>query len=259
MIIDTHAHLDQKGLIEQLDTVLGRAREAGVHEVICIGIDLESCRRTLALVTEPSSDRPDVKLHAALGLHPNEPAESEATFEELAALFEDASEIVAVGETGLDHYWDKCPRDVQEVRFRNHLELARTTGLPAILHCRDAYDDVIRVLKDEDFRHGVVHCFTGDAAQAETLLEHGFHLSFAGNLTYPKAENLREVAAIVPIDRLLLETDSPYLAPVPKRGKKPNEPSYVVHTAEVLATCKEVSFEEVCEQATANARRLFRI
>lgn len=250
-IIDSHAHLDSSKFSGDLDEILERARDAGIVGIVSIGIDLDSCARTLELC------RSHDWIHPALGIHPNEANISDADFERFVTLFDEASpRPVALGEIGLDTYWDRCPFELQERRFREQIEMARARDLPIIIHCREAYDELLRVVEDERFGHGVVHCFGGTRRHAEALLKRGFHVSFAGNVTYKNADDLRQAAAVVPLDRLLLETDCPFLSPVPKRGER-NESSFVAHTGRFLAEHLEVDFDRLCEQTTANAAGLF--
>ncbi len=250
-IIDTHAHVDATAFDEDRDAVLERAREAGVRTIVSIGIDLESCRKTLRLADEHRMIRP------ALGIHPNEPPSDDEDLRGLEAILDEAKDrVVAIGETGLDTYRDTCPLDVQERRFRRHIALARERGLPIIIHCREAMDEVLRVLRDEAFGHGVLHCFGGTPDHVGELVELGMHVSFAGNVTYKTAESLREAARVVPLDRLLLETDAPFLAPVPKRGKR-NEPAFTRHTSEFLAETRGEKLNELAAPTTANAEALF--
>jgi TatD DNase family protein len=235
--------------------VLDRAAAAGVGRVLTIGIDLATSRAALALAAR----FPD-RLAAVVGLQPNHVAEAGAgDFDEIARLAADPA-AVAVGETGLDRYWDRAPFDLQEDYFVRHLGLARAVGKPVVIHCRDAGPDVVRVLRAEFDRRGpvrgVMHSFAGDAETARACLGLGLHLSFAGMLTYKTAADLREVAKAVPPDRLLVETDSPYLAPVPVRGRR-NEPAFVAHTAACLAGLLGVPVEALAAATTRNARELF--
>jgi TatD DNase family protein len=254
-LIDTHAHLDDPRFADDLPAVLDRAAAAGVARVLTVGIDLATNRAALALAAR----HPD-RLAAVVGIQPNHVAEADpADFDEVARLAADPL-AAAVGETGLDRYWDRAPFDLQEEYFVRHLGLARRLGKPVVIHCRDAGPDVVRVLRAEFDRNGpvrgVMHSFTGDAETARACLDLGLHLSFAGMLTYKTAADLREVARLVPPERLLVETDSPYLAPVPVRGKR-NEPAFVAHTAACLAGLAGLSVEELAEQTTRNARELF--
>jgi TatD DNase family protein len=254
-LIDTHAHLDDPRFADDLPAVLDRAAAAGVTRVLTVGIDLATSRAALALAAR----HPD-RLAAVVGIQPNHVAEAgPEDFEEVARLAADPL-ASAVGETGLDRYWDRAPFDLQEESFVRHLGLARRLGKPVVIHCRDAGPDVVRVLRAEFDRYGpvrgVMHSFTGDAETARACLDLGLHLSFAGMLTYKTAADLREVARLVPPGRLLVETDSPYLAPVPVRGRR-NEPAFVAHTAACLAGLLGLSAEELAEQTTRNARELF--
>ncbi|MBV9125769.1 MAG: TatD family hydrolase, partial [Planctomycetes bacterium] len=201
-------------------------------------------------------------LFATVGIQPNQVAEAgPGDWDEVVRLVSQPR-VVAVGETGLDRHWDFTPFGQQEDYFARHLELARKHGLAVVIHCREAEADVVRMLRADYERHGpvraVMHSFTGDAATAEACLAMGLHISFAGMLTYKNAQALREVAAGIPLDRLLVETDSPYLAPVPVRGRR-NEPAFVVHTAACLAGIKGVAVAVLAEQTTRNARTLFGI
>lgn len=255
-MIDTHAHLDDDRFAGDLAEVVARAQAAGLERVVTIGTDAATSRRNVELC-----GRFPV-LRAAVGIQPNHVAEALAgDWDVIRELVRDPA-CVAVGETGLDRYWDRAPFPLQEDYFAQHLALGRETQKPVVIHCREAEADVVRMLRAEfDARGpvaGVMHSFTGDAATAQSCLAMGLHISFAGMVTYKNAENLRHVAATMPLDRLLVETDSPYLAPVPVRGKR-NEPAYVVHTAECLANVLGVTREVVDEYTTRNARSLFGI
>ncbi|MBN9522101.1 TatD family hydrolase [bacterium] len=231
-MIDTHAHLFDDRLAGELPAVLDRAAAAGVERVIC-----------------------------AVGIQPNHVAEAQpGDWDEVVRLAESEPRVVAVGETGLDRYWDRAPFALQQDYFARHIELARRLGKPFVIHCREAEADVVAVLRAEFERHGpvraVMHSFSGDAATARACLEMGLYVSFAGMVTYKSAQPLRDVARDVPLDRLLVETDCPYLAPVPHRGQR-NEPGYVVHTAACLAEVKGVPLATIDEHTTRNARALF--
>jgi TatD DNase family protein len=253
-LIDTHAHLDDDRFRDDLPQVLERAAAGGVEAVLCIGIDAGTSRAAVTLAESHPV------LRAVVGIQPNHVAEAGQTdWDEVVTLAE-RPVVVGVGESGLDRHWDRAPFPLQEDYFVRHLELARRLAKPIVIHCREAEADVVRVLRAEFDRHGpvrgVMHSFCGDADTAAACLEMGLHLSFAGMLTYKTAEDLRTVAAGVPLDRLLVETDSPYLAPVPVRGKR-NEPAFVRHTAECLAKVKGVAVEVIAEHTTRNARLLF--
>jgi TatD DNase family protein len=255
-LIDAHAHLDDDRFAGDLPAVLQRAADAGVGRVVTIGIDAATSRAAVDLATRHPM------LAAAVGIQPNHVAEAQAgDWDAILKLIEGPA-VAAVGETGLDRYWDRAPFPLQEEFFARHLELARRAGKPVVIHCREAEADVVRVLRAEFDRHGpvrgVMHSFTGDAATASVCLEMGLHVSFAGMVTYKNAADLRAVAKTVPLERLLIETDSPYLAPVPHRGKR-NEPAFVAHTAACLADVFGVSPDVIAEQTTRNARELFRL
>jgi TatD DNase family protein len=251
---DSHAHLDSLSP-EALEGVLGRAQEIGLTDIVCIGASdgIESNHRTMAVV------RQNRRLHATLGIHPHDVARiSESAFLELETLAQDPS-VVAIGETGLDYFYEHAPKEAQVSAFRRFLGIARRLNLPVVIHTRDAEDDTIRILREEKAERigGVIHCFTGTQALANACLDLGFYISFSGILTFRNAEAIREVARNNPRDRTLIETDCPYLAPVPLRGKS-NEPSYIVHTAKCLAELWSVDEDEVKQVTGANAARLFK-
>jgi TatD DNase family protein len=245
-MIDTHAHLD--ACADEPAAVLARAREAGVGRVISVGSGLESCRATLAIAEQADG------VFAALGIHPHQAADDDAArLDELRALLHDPK-AVAVGETGLDFFRDYAPHDRQHALFAAQLDLAAELGKPVVIHSRDADDATAAALAG--FAGTVVlHCFSS-AALLPVALERGYFVSFAGNVTYPTAEELRAAAARVPADRLLVETDSPYLAPQPVRGHR-NEPANVVHTLAVLAAVRAVDHDELAAQIDDNARAAF--
>ncbi len=251
---DTHAHLDDEQFGTDLPDVLLRARAAGVEQIVAVGITAASSRNCLAL-----SQRHDF-IHATVGIHPNEIQQAvPGDWEQIRQLAQ-SPQVVGIGETGLDRYWDKTPFSIQQEWFARHLELGRERNLAVVIHCRDAENDVVLMLREAFERHGpirgVMHSFVGSLETARACLDMGLHLSFAGMLTYKNAANLREVAAQVPLDRLLVETDCPYLAPVPHRGKR-NEPRHVLHTGAELARLHGLSPDQLAEQTSANAARLF--
>jgi TatD DNase family protein len=254
-LIDSHAHLDFEDFRGDLDAVVTRAAAAGVGRVVAIGLWRApgDFGNALALATA----RPET-FSATIGVHPHECAKvPEADWATSEALAHDPR-VVGVGETGLDFHYDLSPRDVQEAAFRRSLRIARSAGKPVVIHLREADEAAERVLREEGLpaAGGVVHCFTGDAGSARTWLSLGLHVSVAGIATFKTAVAIREAVAIVPRDRLLVETDSPFLAPVPLRGKR-NEPANVVHVAAKVAEVWGLPVEEVAALTTANARRLF--
>ncbi len=256
-LIDSHAHLDFEDYERDLDGVISRARAAGLEGIVCVGLWRApgAFGNALALAT-----RDPGLFSATIGVHPHEcarvPEEDWARHEALAM----DPRIVAVGETGLDFHYDHSPRPVQEVSFRRSLGIARRAGKPVVVHVREADEVCARVLREEGVPEagGVIHCFTGDAAAARTYLHLGLHISVAGVVTFKTAEAIRDAVKIVPRDRLLVETDCPFLAPVPYRGKR-NEPAYVVETAKKVAELWGATLEEVAAATTANVRRLFRL
>ena len=254
-LIDTHAHLDNGRFTGDLDEVLQRARENGISHILTIGCDLESSRQSVALAGRYG------QVYAAVGIHPHEAREvSEKTMEELRTLIENNDKVVAIGETGLDFYRDHCPRDIQRTAFRRQIALAKEVGLPLIVHDREAHDEILAILREEqaDQVGGVLHCFSGDLDMARACIDLGFLVSFPGTLTYPGNEALREIARAISTDHLLVETDCPYLAPQPMRGRR-NEPSFLRHTAEELARIKGLTPEDIARITTFNSHRLFGI
>jgi TatD DNase family protein len=253
-LIDTHAHLDDEQFAADRLAVLERARGAGVGSVVAVATTAASTAASLALATEHAC------LYATAGIHPNNAARALANDWDAVVGLSASPRVVGIGETGLDRHWDDTPFPVQEDYFARHLELGRRAGKPVVIHCREAEPDILRMLREAFDRHGpirgVMHSFTGGAELAEACRGMGLYLSFAGMLTYKNAAGLRETAARQPLERLLVETDSPYLAPVPVRGQR-NEPAHVVHTAACLAQLLNVSTETLAERTTANARALF--
>jgi len=253
-VIDTHCHLQDRAFEEDREDVVERAREAGVAAMVTVGVDLADSRAAVKTARRYG-------LSAAVGIHPHEAASAppELAAELTSLLQEDG--VVALGEIGLDYYYDRSPRDVQISVLREQLRLARERSSPVIFHQRDAFDEFTRILRDEwrPAMRGVVHCFTGTAAQARVYCdEFGLFLGIGGVLTFPKAESVRDAVRDVGIGALVLETDCPYLAPVPKRGKR-NEPAYVTHTASRLAELLALSLDEVVSATDANALTLFGI
>lgn len=252
-LFDTHCHLDEPSFDGDRDAVLARARAAGLVGMLTIGTTAAS---SVAAV-ELAKRHPDV--FAAVGIQPNYVAEEKPSdWESIVALAAD-ERVIAIGETGLDRYWDYTPFERQAEAFDRHLELSRATAKPFVVHCRQAEADVVAQLRNAAAAgplRGVMHSFSGDLATAEACLDLGLYVSFAGMITFRRNDALRAVAKAVPLDRILIETDAPYLAPMPHRGKR-NEPAYVAHTVAVLAEAGGLSVDEFAEVTTANARRLF--
>lgn len=253
-MIDTHAHVHDRAFDEDRESVVERARVAGVERIVTVGCDLEDSARAIETARR-------FGLAASVGIHPHEardaPNDVAAAF---AGLVDDAT-VVAIGETGLDFYYDRSPRDDQERALRAQIAVARERHLPLIFHVRDAHERMIAVLRDElePSMRGVVHCFTGNAAEAHAYAgELGLYLGIGGVLTFKNADALRDAVAAVGLDRIVLETDAPYLAPVPMRGKR-NEPAYVGYTKEQLAQTLGVPPSTVAARTTENARALFGI
>lgn len=253
-LIDTHAHLDYPHLAEQLDDVLQRAQDAGVKNIITIGVKLSTSERPKAI-----ADAHD-HIWCSVGIHPHE-AENEPLSCDVDAIRKaaDHPKCVAIGEAGLDYFYDNAPRDKQAESLRAQITVARELDLPIIIHSRDADDDMADILEDEYKKgpyKGVMHCFSSGDELAQRALAIGFYISFSGILTFKSATTLQEIAKLVPQDRLLVETDAPFLAPVPMRGKK-NEPAFTSYTAEFLANLRGMTKEEIAEITTKNAQQLF--
>ncbi|MGH9662539.1 MAG: TatD family hydrolase [Bryobacteraceae bacterium] len=243
-LVDTHCHLDDRSFDEDREAVLARARAAGVEKMMAIGMEP-------AIALAEAHD----EIWASVGVHPHEAAKaSDETFDRLRALLAH-SKAVALGETGLDYHYDFAPRDVQRRVFERQLEMARAASKPVVIHTREAWADTLSILREHRPASGIFHCFSGGPDEAREALEIGFHLSFGGVLTFRNAEALREAARVVPPGRLLVETDAPYLAPVPHRGKR-NEPAFVAETVRRLAQVRGEAAEEVAEQAATNFERL---
>ncbi|HXZ13390.1 MAG TPA: TatD family hydrolase [Candidatus Sulfotelmatobacter sp.] len=256
-IIDSHAHLEFPQFDADRDAMLARARAAGVELLLAIGSGTGPDRLNAAI---PFAEQHNW-IYATVGVHPHEA--KLATDEHFARLDELArhSRVIAWGEIGLDYFYDHSPRDVQQQVFRRQLHQARAAKLPIVIHCRDAWPDCFAML-EQDWRSsglgGIFHCFTGAAEDARRGLDMGFLVSFAGNVTYPKMQHLRDVAREIPLDRLLTETDSPFLPPQGRRGKR-NEPAFVVEVAQALANVRDLPAEEIAATTAANFRRFFRL
>ena len=253
MIIDTHAHLDFPDFKDDIDDVIKRAGEVGVEYIINVGTSVDTSVKSIELTKKYAN------IYASVGIHPNAastvPADDWSRLEALAG----ESKVVAIGETGLDYYRDRSKKEDQKRLFHKHLELAEKHNLPVIIHNREASIDCLEIVRKYSGRvSGVIHCFAGSRDDAEEFLELGFYISFAGPITFPKAENLREALKAVPVEKLLLETDCPFLAPQPKRGKR-NEPSYLQYTIPVLAELYKLTVEDIERITTLSAKKLFGI
>jgi len=257
-IVDSHAHLEFEQFDADRAAMLERARAAGVETILAIGSGTSPAERLDAAI--PFAEQ-HYWIYATVGVHPHDA--SAATDEHFARLDELARHprVIGWGEMGLDYYYDHSPRDVQKQVFRRQLEQARRAKLPVIIHCRDAWDDCLEIL-ELDWRStgigGIFHCFTGTIDEARRGLDMGFLISFAGNVSYPKNQQIRDVAREMPLDKILTETDSPFLAPQGRRGKR-NEPAFVVEVAQTLANVRDLAADEVAAATAANFRRLFRL
>lgn len=252
-LVDSHCHLDFPDFAQERDAVIARAREAGVGTMLTICTKIAEFDRIRAIAES------DPDIWCTIGTHPHEAQGEPGT--QVAALVDLARhpKVVAIGECGLDFYYDESPRDIQESVFRTHIEAARTAELPLVVHTRDADDLTARILTEtasDGGLRGVLHCFTSSQELARHALDLGFYISFSGIVTFKNAEDLRATAKFVPLDRMLVETDAPFLAPVPKRGKR-NEPAFVRHTAAFLAELRGISLEALTAATTENFHRLF--
>ncbi|WP_153127230.1 TatD family hydrolase [Peribacillus tepidiphilus] len=254
MLFDTHAHLNAEQFEEDLKEVIERAKDAGVSNIVVVGFDRPTIKKAMELVEEYDF------IYASVGWHPVDAIDM--TDEDLAWIEELAAhpKVVALGEMGLDYYWDKSPKDIQKEVFRKQIHLAKKVKLPIIIHNRDATQDILDILKEEGASEvgGIMHCFSGSPETAKRCVDMNFYISLGGPVTFKNAKKPKEVAAEIPLEKLLIETDCPYLAPHPYRGKR-NEPSYVKLVAEQIAEIKNVTYEEVAEITTRNAKKLFGI
>ncbi|KOO42355.1 TatD family hydrolase [Priestia koreensis] len=254
MLFDTHVHLNAEQYDEDLQEVIDRALDAGVQNMVVVGFDEETINKAMELV-----ERYDF-LYASVGWHPVDAIDM--TDEHLAWLEELAAhpKVVALGEMGLDYHWDKSPKDVQKEVFRKQIRLARKVKLPIIIHNRDATEDVVEILSEENVKEvgGIMHCFTGSLEVAKQCMDMNMYISYGGPVTFKNAKKPKEVVVDIPLDRLLIETDCPYLTPHPHRGKR-NEPGYVSLVAEQIAELRGISYEELAVKTTENAKKLFGI
>ncbi len=254
MLIDSHCHLDYY-TPEEMPGVMQRAAEAGVHEMVTIGTTLAQASAAIALAEAHDN------VWCTVGVHPHHAAEAPIPHPSTLAALTQHPKVIGIGESGLDYFYDRAPREVQQANFRANIRAARLSGLPLAIHARDADDDIAQMLQDERDLGGdfdlLLHCFSSSRRLAEVAIEMGGFVSFSGTLTFPKSDELREIARDLPAERLLVETDAPYLAPVPVRGKR-NEPAHVRHTAAVLAGLRGLTLEDLAALTTGNFLRLFR-
>lgn len=254
MLFDTHVHLNDDQFSEDVEDVIARAKAAGVDYMLVVGFDRKTIERALELIEQYDF------LYASVGWHPVDAIDM--TDEDLVWLEQVAAhpKVVALGEMGLDYHWDKSPQDIQKEVFRKQITLAKKLKLPIIIHNRDATQDIINILKEESAEEigGIMHCYSGSVEVAKECLDLNFYISLGGPVTFKNAKRPKEVAMETPLDRLLIETDCPYLAPHPYRGKR-NEPAFVKLVAEQIAELRGISFDEVSQATTANAKRVFGI
>jgi TatD DNase family protein len=253
MLVDSHCHLDFPEFAPELDEVVARARRAGIGRMVTICTRLDQFDRVRAIAER----FPEV--YCSVGVHPHEAGADWGCDPATLIALARHEKVVGIGETGLDYYYEHSPREAQQRSFRAHIEAARATGLPLIVHTRDAETDTVEILREETAKGpfpALIHCFTGSVELAEKMTDLGFYISLSGIVTFKKAEGVRGAAASVSPDRLLVETDAPYLAPVPHRGKR-NEPAFVVHTAAAAAALAGLSADALADQTTANFFRLF--
>jgi TatD DNase family protein len=253
MFVDSHCHLDFPDFAGEIPRILESMRDAQVTHALCISVDLPDFPRVHALATTHAN------LYASAGTHPDYPDTEEPTVERLVGLA-GLAKVVAIGETGLDYFRQQGDLEWQRQRFRTHIRAAREAGKPLVIHTRAAADDTIRIMREEHAGEagGVMHCFTETLAVAQKALDLDFHISFSGIVTFKNATALKEVACRVPLERMLIETDSPYLAPVPYRGKR-NEPTYVPHVAQEIARLRDIALADVAAATSANFFQLFGI
>ncbi|HUE71927.1 MAG TPA: TatD family hydrolase [Pirellulaceae bacterium] len=254
IFFDTHAHLADEHLLANAAEVIDRAARAGVTRILSVGTEVASTRACIDLAAAHAG------VFASAGIHPNHVSEAQAADWDQIVRLAQSPEVVALGETGLDLYWKDTPLADQQDYFDRHIRLSQETGLPLVIHQRESSDEILAMLREARKRGelaGVMHSFTGTSEQAAEFLALGLCISFAGMVTFKKSDDLRAAARTIPAERLLMETDSPYLSPEPFRGKRPNEPARVVHTAECLARERGVPLAELAVQTTANALALF--
>lgn len=254
MLFDTHVHVNAEQFNGDLEDVIERAKEAGVDNMVVVGFDRPTIIRAMELIETYDF------MYAAVGWHPVDAIDMTEDDLQWIEELSNHPKVVAIGEMGLDYHWDKSPKDVQMEVFRKQIRLAKKVGLPIIIHNREATADIVNILKEEEASRvgGIMHCFSGSAETALECINMNFYISLGGPVTFKNAKKPKEVAAAVPLERLLIETDCPYLAPHPYRGKR-NEPSYVKLVAEQIAEIKQLTIEEVSQATTENAKKLFGI
>jgi TatD DNase family protein len=253
MLVDSHCHIPMLGKEMDVNEVIAQAKSLGVEHMLCVSVDLETYPEILNLAEKHEH------IYASVGVHPNTTMQDEVSAETLAELAAN-DHVIAIGETGLDYFRSEGDLDWQRQRFRTHIRAAKSVNKPLIIHTRDVGEDITRILQEEgaDEVGGVMHCFVEDWETAQKAMAMNFYISFSGIVTFKNAKQVQEVAKQVPLERMLVETDSPYLTPVPYRGK-PNQPGYTRYVAEFLAELKGISFEQVAEQTTENFFNLFKI
>ena len=253
MLVDSHCHIPMLGEEVNVNDVIANAKALGVEHMLCVSVDLETYPEILSLAEQYE------RIYASVGVHPNTSMQDEVSEEALVELASN-DHVVAIGETGLDYFRSEGDLEWQRDRFRTHIRAAKSVNKPLIIHTREVGSDITRILQEEgaDEVGGVMHCFVEDWETAQKAMEMNFYISFSGIVTFKNAKEVQEVAKQVPLERMLVETDSPYLTPVPYRGK-PNQPGYTRYVAEFIAELKGISFEQVAEQTTANFFKLFNI
>lgn len=252
MLIDSHTHLDFRHYNKDRDRVIERSKEEGISTIINVGADLASSQASLSLAKRYED------IYATIGIHPHEARHVEGDVLQRLKELIPHKKVVAIGETGLDFHYNNSPREIQERVFRIHIRMAHQFELPLVIHSRESDERLLTILKEEEAQRvgGVIHCFTGTRTLAQAYLEMGFYLGLGGVITFPKAVEIREAIPTLPLSKILLETDAPYLTPIPYRGRR-NEPAYVLYVAKELAALMDIPFEEVAEKTVENTRELF--
>lgn len=255
MLFDTHAHLNDDAFKDDLEEIIKRAEESGIKLINVVGFDDKSIKRALEIAERYEN------IYLTVGWHPVEAIDFDnSKYEMIKNIALTNKKVIAIGEIGLDYYWDKSPKDIQKEVFKKQIALAKEVKKPIVIHCRDSMGDLLEILKEENAKEigGIMHCFTGSVESMEIALKENFYISLAGPVTYKNAKNVKEVARCCPIDKLLIETDCPYLPPVPYRGKR-NETSYVKYIAQEIADLREISYEKLAKQTFENACKLFKL